>query len=137
MATQTKNLTQGVHHVGLTVKDLPTTLQFFESVLGFKKVMEIPDYPAALVSDGKITIALWQALAKEKVAFDRQANIGLHHLAIQVDGEDGLNQVHQKLSQANGVTVEFAPEPLMGGPTKHMMCTEPGGIRLEFIAPAK
>ncbi len=30
--------------------------------------------------------------------------------------------------------MEFAPEPLGGGPAKHMMCAIPGGIRVEFIA---
>jgi hypothetical protein len=34
------------------------------------------------------------------------------------------------------VKIEFAPEPLGGGPTRHMMCAIPGGIRLELIAPA-
>ncbi len=27
-------------------------------------------------------------------------------------------------------------EPLGGGPTRQMMCNIPGGIRVEFIAPA-
>ena len=33
MENKTTNITQGVHHIGLTVKDLPTTLKFFENVL--------------------------------------------------------------------------------------------------------
>jgi hypothetical protein len=38
------------------------------------------------------------------------------------------------LKATDGVKFEFAPEPLLGGPTKHMMCAIPGGIRVEFIA---
>ena len=34
------------------------------------------------------------------------------------------------------VTIEFAPEPLAGGPARHLMCRIPGNIRLELIAPA-
>lgn len=135
--SQTEKLTQGVHHVGLTVKDLPTTLKFFEAVLGFNKVGEVPDYPAAFVTDGSTMIALWQALTKEKIKFDRRSNIGLHHLSFKVDGEEGLNTVYQKLNQIEGVTIEFAPELMGDGPSKHMMCSEPGGIRIEFIAPGK
>ena len=30
--------------------------------------------------------------------------------------------------------IGFAPEPLGDGPTQHMMCYIPGGIRMEFIA---
>jgi hypothetical protein len=33
------------------------------------------------------------------------------------------------------VAIEFAPEALNGGPTQHLMCKIPGGIRVEFIAP--
>jgi hypothetical protein len=53
-----------------------------------------------------------------------------------VDGADALNALHGKLVDCEGVDVEFAPEPLGGGGTRHMMCSIPGGIRVEFIAPA-
>ncbi len=48
----TTPLTQGVHHVGLTVPSLEETNVFFVETLGFKQVGEVPDYPATLVSDG-------------------------------------------------------------------------------------
>jgi len=67
--------------------------------------------------------------------FDRKANIGLHHFALKVEGSAALDAVHDRLKSAPGVVVEFAPEPLGSGPTKHMMCTIPGGIRMEIIAP--
>ena len=60
--------------------------------------------------------------------------IGLHHLALKVEGADGLEALHRTLRATDGVEIEFAPEPLLGGPTKHMMCAIPGGIRVEFIA---
>ena len=68
------------------------------------------------------------------VPFDRKNAVGLHHLAFSVDGADALNALHDKLLGTGGVDVEFAPEPLGGGPAKHMMCAIPGGIRVEFIA---
>ena len=39
-------VTQGAHHIGLTVPDLTATRHFFVDVLGFKQVGEVPDYPA-------------------------------------------------------------------------------------------
>ena len=48
--------------------------------------------------------------------------------------QKALGGLHDKLSTTDGVAVEFAPEPLGGGPTRHMMCAIPGGIRIEFIA---
>ena len=131
-------VTQGIHHLALTVKDLPTTLNLFVNTLGYKKVGEVPEYPAAFVSDSQIMIALFQAENPQGVVkFDRKNNIGLHHFSLKLQSLEELDQMNNKLSAAEGVTVEFPPENLHGGPTKHMMCTEPGGIRIEFIVPAK
>lgn len=131
------SLTQGVHHVGLTVTDLDASCDFFTGLLGWEKVGGNPDYPAVFVSDGSIMLTLWQA--KEPLAakpFDKNNNVGLHHLAISVADLETLNKIHQKLVAAENVVIEFAPELLRNGPATHMMCYEPGGIRIEFIVPA-
>ena len=82
-------------------------------------------------------ITLWQAENPENaVAFDRKNVIGLHHFALAVADGDALEALHDTLKATDGVEIEFAPEPLGGGPTRHMICAIPGGIRTEFIAPA-
>ncbi len=130
-------VTQGAHHIGLTVPDLATTRAFFVDTLGFAQVGEVPDYPAVFLTDGTTMITLWQAAnPATAVPFDRKNVIGLHHFALNVDGVDALDALHGRLTAVEGVEVEFAPEFLGGGPTGHMMCTIPGGIRMEFIAPA-
>ena len=130
-------VTQGAHHIGLTVPDLQQTRQFFLEILGFQQVGEKPDYPAVFVSDGTIMITLWQAQdPASAVSFDRKNVIGLHHFALSVADEASLNALHQRLAGTEGVAVEFAPEPLGEAPFRHMMCAIPGGIRMEFIAPA-
>ena len=128
--------TEGVHHVGLTVKDLERSKKFFIETLGYKQVGEISDYPAVFLSDDSVMVTLWQVESPDKaVTFDRRHNIGLHHLAIRVKNDEALDSLHKTLSDIKDVTIEFAPEPLMGGPARHMMCTEPGGNRIELIAP--
>ncbi|MCB1743324.1 MAG: VOC family protein, partial [Gammaproteobacteria bacterium] len=67
-------------------------------------------------------------------AFDRRTQVGLHHLALRVDD---LDSIAARLAKAPGVDVEFAPEPLGGGETRHMMCAIPGGVRVEFIQPVQ
>ncbi len=130
-------ITRGAHHIGLTVPDMAKTRAFFLDTLGFAQVGEVPDYPAVFLTDGTIMITLWQAEnPASAVPFDRKNVIGLHHLALNVDGADALDALHDKLKASDGVDVEFAPEPLGGGPAKHMMYAIPGGIRVEFIAPA-
>ena len=129
--------TQGVHHIGLTVTDLDASCGFFTELLGWQKVGANPDYPAVFVSDGSVMVTLWQV--KEPSAakpFDKNNNVGLHHLAIRVADLDTLEKIYQKLAAAESVDIEFAPEPLRDGPTTHMMCYEPGGIRIEFIVPS-
>ena len=128
-------ITRGAHHIGLTVPDLPKARGFFVDTLGFSQVGEVPDYPAVFLTDGTIMITLWQAEnPASAVPFDRRNVIGLHHLALNVAGAYALDALHDKLKASDGVDVEFAPEPLGGGPTRHMMCAIPGGIRVEFIA---
>ena len=131
------SITNGVHHVGLTVPDLDAATAFFTEALAFEQVGAKPDYPAVFVSDGTTMITLWQATDPEQaVPFDRHRAIGLHHLALNLDGDEALHGLHRKLEGYTGVDIEFAPEPLGEGATKHMMCLIPGGIRMEFIASA-
>lgn len=129
--------TQGLHHLGLSVADIHACSEFFCRELNFIEVGEIPDYPARFVSDGTIMLTLWQVHSPETVpAFDRHHTIGLHHFALKVADKTALNTLHQHLSSLADVSIEFAPEPLRDGPLQHMMCSIPGGLRVEFITAA-
>ena len=125
-------ITQGVHHIGLTVAKLEESAAFFVNLLGWKEVRRNEEYPAIFVSDGCVMVTLWATKVQPSNPFDKNKNVGLHHVAFQVGSEADLNRVHAKLAE-NGVPIEFAPEPLNKGPAKHMMCFEPSGIRVEFI----
>ena len=82
-------------------------------------------------------ITLWQAVDPvNAVQFERKNIIGLHHLALTVEDDAALDGIYERLQNTDDISIEFAPEPLGGGPTRHMMCYIPGGIRVEFIAPA-
>ena len=132
--TDTTNLIAGIHHLGLTVTDVTATSRFFIETLGFQKVAERPAYPAIFVSDGTVMLTLWQAQAgKDATAFDRRANIGLHHFALKVAD---LDAAYERLASRDDVEIEFAPEALGDGPVRHMMCQIPGGPRMELIQPA-
>ncbi|MBM7071865.1 VOC family protein [Shewanella sp. 202IG2-18] len=126
-------MTQGLNHLGLTVKNLDASTDFFVNTLGWNNVGGYPDYPSAFVIDGKLFLTLWQTKAdKPTVNFDRKHNVGLHHLALTVASLEDLHQLHEMFLRTKDVVIEFAPEPNNGGPTIHMMIREPSDNRIEF-----
>ena len=101
--------------------------------LGWRGVGERPDYPAVFVSDGHGIVTLWQVESPSKAnAFDRRANVGLHHLALAVVDRAGLEALHKRVSSWPGVEVEFGPQASGAGPKIHFMVREPSGVRIEF-----
>lgn len=128
-------ITDGAHHIGLTVSRLEDSAGFFTALLGWHEVRRDPDYPAIFVSDGTVLVTLWSTRGAEGPRdFDKDYNVGLHHLALRVASRDMLKTAYERLRAAD-VEIEFAPEPLRGGPAMHMMCYEPSGIRVELIWP--
>lgn len=132
-----EKLTCGVHHVGLTVPDLDQAREFFCDVLGFDLVGGKPDYPSIFVSDGSVLLTLWRAADPITArAFDRRANIGLHHLSLAVANDDALDAAWGKMSAHPEVIIDVAPEAIRPGSyTRHFLVFIPGGIRLELATP--
>lgn len=125
------SLTNGVHHIGLAVSHLEESAAFFTQLLGWKEVKRREDYPAIFVKDDALMITLWKTQTEEPVNFDRKLNVGLHLLALRVNSKEALYQLYEVL-KANNVEIEFAPTLIREGPSMHMMCYEPSGVRVEF-----
>ena len=133
MTDEVRASTYGIDHVGLSVRDLASTRNFFCDCLGWRIVGERADYPAAFVSDGHDVVTLWQVESPSKaIPFDRRANVGLHHLALAVGDQIGLDTLYRRVSAWPGVVVEFGPERSGAGPKIHFIVREPGGVRIEF-----
>ena len=127
----TQAMTQGLHHLGLTVPNVQQSAQFFIEGLGFNNVGEKPEYPAIFVSDGTAMLTLWQAENPQTATeFNRKTNLGLHHFAFKVTD---LDSSYKRLVKRGDVNIEFAPEALGTSSTKHMMIRIPGNIRMELI----
>ncbi|MEH6445485.1 MAG: VOC family protein [Oceanospirillaceae bacterium] len=134
MSAENTVQTQGLNHLGLSVKNLTATTDFFVNLLGWEMSGFDASYPRCAVSDGALKLTLWQVEDPQQVAdFSRRQNLGLHHLALTVVSELKLQSLHLAAAQYSGVKIEFAPELLAGGPRKHMMCTEPGGLRKKSL----
>ncbi len=133
----TNKLTLGVHHIGLTVPDLDQARAFFCGLLGFDEVGGVPAYPSIFVSDGTILLTLWRATDPLTArAFDRRANIGLHHLSLAVADDAALDIAWEKVSAHPEVVIDAPPGPILpGSTTRHFLVFIPGGIRIEFATP--
>lgn len=128
------SVTHGVQHIGLAVSNLDESATFFTHLLGWQEVKRREDYPAIFVRDGALTLTLWKTQTEEPVQFDRKNNVGLHHLALRVETKEELYQLLDVL-KANQIEIEFEPTLIREGPSMHMMCYEPSGIRIEFYYP--
>lgn len=126
-------LTTGLNHLGLTVRDVDVTTAFFTDVLGWSETARDESYPRTTITDGALRLTLWQVQTDTPVPFDRKSNLGLHHLALEVETDTALNELAASLAKLDDVTIEFLPEFMGAGPRKHMMFAEPGGLRIELL----
>ena len=133
----TDKLTCGIHHIGLTVPDLDQARGFFCDALGFDEVGGVPAYPSIFVPDGAVLLTLWRAADPTTArAFDRRANIGLHHLSLAVADDAALDLAWEKVRAHPEVVVDVAPCPIRpGSATRHFLIFIPGGVRIEFATP--
>ena len=123
MADELKAGTCGVDHVGLSVRDLVSTRNFFCDCLGWRIVGERTDYPAVFVSDGHDVVTLWQVESPGKaIPFDRRANVGLHHLALAVVDQTGLDTLYKRVSGSPSNSVRSAQVP---APSSISSCGSP------------
>lgn len=131
---QDKPLTNGFNHVGLTVTDLQSSVDFFIDTLGWRVTGGDDSYPAKFGTDGDMFLTLWQVKYMKKAkSFERKHTVGLHHLAFIVDRES-QDEINKRVQKIDGVVIEIEPELAYGGPGKHMLLREPGGNHLNSAA---
>ncbi|MED4586779.1 VOC family protein [Brevibacillus choshinensis] len=121
-------LTNGVHHVGLSVTNLEASKEFFTEVLEFQLLQHEAGHHA-YVTDGVTMITLWQTAELEasvKVA-------GMHHLALSVKSLEVLRQIEERMKQRK-INLQFGGIGVKGqeGGFIALFCYEPSGIRIEL-----
>lgn len=103
--------TKGINDIGLTVKNLQQSRDFFVDLLGWTESGYDSADPRTAVSDGSVRLTLWELDHFQTVSeFNRRTNAGLRHLALEVESERMLVELHNQASTYPGVKIEFAPE---------------------------
>ena len=105
----TTALTQGAHHIGLTVPDLSQTRSFFIDALGFSQVGEVADYPAVFLSDGT-TIEVWARAGSPSRFRQRSRSCGLSRSKAATSSPECVAVVSVTIGSAMGPWAEVRLE---------------------------
>ncbi|MGX1130715.1 lactoylglutathione lyase [Streptomyces glaucescens] len=122
-------------HIGLNVTDLDRSLAFYRDVLGFTVLTEGKEDGrryAFLGEADRLVLTLWQQAGQP---YDT-GRAGLHHLALEVDSIDRVNEYEAALRSYGA---EFAYDGVVahreGAASGGIFFHDPDGTRLEIYAP--
>jgi len=124
----------GYHHVSLTVTDLDRSMQWYEQVLGVRKVADRAGegwIRSVMRSDAGLTVGLTMHEGRPADRFDHRC-VGLDHFAIACASADAVRAWVDHLD-ALGVTHGPVEEP---GHATVVTARDPDGIAVEFYASA-
>lgn len=94
--------TEGIDHVALTVRDLTTSVDWYQRVLGLERRHEIWEVPVMLGA-GTTAVALFPARAPAGAG--EASPLGFRHLAFRVSSANF--QSAQSLLSEHGIAFEF------------------------------
>lgn len=137
--TPTSPALTGIQHVGLTVRDVAASVEWYVRVLGLQQQFEEPHHHStdggyAVVlgtPDMSLNVGLDHHPAHRGDAFD-PTRTGLDHLCFQVDGVDALSRWARHLDE-QGVA-NSGVYGMEGTPFSLLTFNDPDGIQLELIA---
>ncbi len=126
-----------MNHAVLYVRDVARTVAFYQDLLDFKVVMEIPGGRAAFLqapgSNNDHDLGVFGIGTAAGPSQAGRATVGLYHIAWEVDTLDELARLRDKLSEA-GALVGASDH----GTTKALYAHDPDGLELEvsWLVPA-
>jgi glyoxylase I family protein len=129
---------RGIHHFGLTVRDVDASAAWYEEVLGFRRAgeFEAPDGARRKVflrHDGlQVRLGLTQHRHGSQEPFD-ETRAGLDHLAFSVADREELAAWAQRLSDAGVTHSAIAGANSIPGAAV-LVFRDPDNIQLELFA---
>jgi len=119
-----------VGHVVLKVRDLKRSVRFYEDVLGFRKVDEIPGRMAFFTATGENHHDLGLMAVGPDAPSPHPYAVGLYHVAIRLESEEAVRKAYRALAAA-GADITGSSDH---GVSKSLYIRDPDGIELELYA---
>jgi catechol 2,3-dioxygenase-like lactoylglutathione lyase family enzyme len=90
--------TKGIDHLNLTVKNLAESIQFYQQLLGFEVLEDMPDLGGAIIGNDYAKLALY-----EDPEFKGNEHNGFSHMSFHIDDFDDIIPLCNQL----GITIKF------------------------------
>ena len=102
-----------INHIGIAVKDIKKSINFFTEVLGFKvsKIVDTPEMTVAMIKVGEIMIELMQSVSESGAIarFIEKKGEGIQHVCFEAD------DIREEIARIKGMGYEFVNEnPVKG-----------------------
>jgi catechol 2,3-dioxygenase-like lactoylglutathione lyase family enzyme/diadenosine tetraphosphate (Ap4A) HIT family hydrolase len=125
----------GLHHIDLTVADLPRSTAFYDRWLpqmGLRRIADCAEGP--LWRGASFELGLQQAaLGLATRPHARQA-VGLHHLAFAAPSREAVTKLHTALQLSNEVVLDVPAEYPHYAPRYFaVFFADPDGVKLEYV----
>jgi catechol 2,3-dioxygenase-like lactoylglutathione lyase family enzyme len=108
-------------HVHLAVRDLAESIRFYSMVFGVEPAVRKPDYAKWMIDDPRVNFAISQ----------RGGVPGVNHLGLQVDTDDELQAMQQRLHNADQAMVTERDAQCCYANADKYWITDPQGIAWE------
>jgi catechol 2,3-dioxygenase-like lactoylglutathione lyase family enzyme len=108
-------------HVHVSVKDLPASIRFYQTLFGAKPTVAKSDYAKWMLDDPRVNFA---------ISTNRQP-VGINHLGFQVDTDEELRGMRAQLESADARMIEENEQPCCYAKSDKYWVTDPTGVAWE------
>ncbi len=108
-------------HVHVSVDDLAQSIRFYSTLFATKPAVTKPDYAKWMLDDPRVNFAI----------STRSGEAGLDHLGIQVETQDELAEVYERLREADRPVLEEGATTCCYAQSEKSWITDPQGLSWE------
>lgn len=108
-------------HIHIGVDDIENSVKFYNALFGAEPVKLMPDYAKWMLEDPRINFAISTRVSQK----------GVNHLGLQVDNEVELNDVRQRLQQADIETFDDGTTVCCYAESEKSWVRDPAGVAWE------